>query len=319
MQREKHWPYRLIKHSRMRKQGRNGSVTGPRKWRLRGTPVPSLSPYWEVEVGPRRSLSPTSKAGDSGKPRRMGSPTGMRRFRVPAVTPAITSNPKLSEAFESEYEDCQARLSALQQAYTETMKERTLLLSLGSRPTKVWTNPSTESIAVPVSLADRSEVHSLSNEQEDLHAWLPSCHSSIRTLQEKHRSLACNLHNVLREIGVMKYQSELRASTSEVKGTLVLLTQLGEVISKRSEDLNSLSMQLRSLHRDKTVVNSAIINFEHEKEALVEKVANLQRNAGTERLNLAENCRQIAELTAKFRQNEEKIRALEEFIKSHQG
>ena len=299
----------------MRKQGRAGSVASHRRWRLKGSPVPALSPYWEAEA-PRRSLSPGMRGGDTGKGSRLASPTPSCRFRVPTCTPYPTVNPP--SPYASEYLDCQTRLKDLQQAFSVALQEKSALKSSISRPVKAWKEASSGSIP-QFAGADRAEIATLSGELEEMYALLSSSHATIGALQEKHRVLAENLHTAQRELGVQRYQSELRASTSEVKGSLVLSTQLEEVLAKRSTDLHSLSLAIRSLRQEKAAFEAAVSNLDLEKQTLAKKVADLQRISSPEVANLAENYRQLALANGKCRLNEEKIRALEEFVKRNRA
>lgn len=286
-----------------------------RRWRLKGSPVPALSPYWEAE-GPRRSLSPSARGTDTAKVGRIASPTPSCRFRAPTCTPNPSQNP--TSPYETEYLDCQVRLKALQQAFSAALQEKSALKSSANKPGKAWKEASSGSIAQNAGL-DRAEIATLSSELEEMYVLLSSSHTTIRTLQEKHRVLAENLHTAQRELGVQRYQSELRASTSEVKGSLVLFTQLEEVLTKRTADLRSLSLVIRSLHQEKAAFEAAVANLNLENQTLAKKMADLQLTSAPDVTNLAENHRQLALATGKYQLNEEKIRALEEFIKRNRA
>lgn len=250
----------------------------------------------------------------------MASPTPSHRFRVPTCSPSLSPNCTIdpSAPYQTEYLDCQVQLKDLKQAFSVALQEKLALKSSINRPVKAWKEKSSGSIAQLAGF-DRTEIQGLSSELEELYGLLSSSHATIGRLQGKHHALAASLHQVQRELGIFRYQSELYASTTEVKGSLVPFTQIEEVLSKRTDDLHLNSQVIHSLRQDKVSVESTISSLEIEREALAQKLHDLQRISTPERANLAENYRQLALVAGRYRLNEEKISALEEFIKRNRA
>ena len=207
-------------------------------------------------------------------------------------------------------------MTDLQQAYSQVMQEKLTLLTSLSRPVKAWKDLSSGSIQNGSGSERFGDWKEIADEVEELYALLSSSHTSINHLQRKFKDLAHKVFLVQSELGVLRYQNELHEATKEVKGTLVADIQLDEVVGKRTEDLNELVESIGEMKKKKGSVEEAVRMLERENVALAATVKESQARS-PELVSMSEAYHQLALVSAKLKQSEEKVRSFEDYIQSH--
>ena len=194
-----------------------------RRLKTRLSPLPGPSPY--LDELQRRSLSPTLRKAERTKrkkPQKTVPPTGLKTMPVREFSPEseVLMTSFRREKLTTDYSECTEKLKYLRQAYSNVMRENLSLLSSFSRPSNGWKDVSSSYQHASLS----TELHDLSDEQEQLYSLLSSSHHSLSLLLNKHRLLAHNLVQVQRDLGLLRYQQELKQASTAVKATLVTPT-----------------------------------------------------------------------------------------------